>query len=113
MKRYITPLIVAAVAIAMTVFKSPHAYNLAKFASPALLVLIWIGYMCIKGGYAKIPPEPSLPKRFIMVFYLLLVVLLASFGHGWLALCWSFIWLGAFLNRQAFEEKLKKMGAET
>ncbi len=111
-KYYIAPFITATVAIAMTVFQSPHAYNLARFASPLLLVVIWAAHILAIFNDIKVSKEKGLSKRFIIIFYSFLVVLLAAFGHPWLALCWIFIWLAAHFSHLLREERCKEKGIE-
>jgi len=107
-KYYITPFIIMAVVVAMTIFKSPHAYDLACFVSPVILFLVWIGYAAFKMDQVKVSTEKGISAKFTTVFYLLVILLLAAYGHGWLAACWTFIWIATYLYRLLREEKLNE-----
>lgn len=111
-KYYITTLIIMTVVVAMTIFKSDIAYNLALFASPLLVIIVWAVYIAAKAGGIEVSEEKGLPKSYITAFYLTGTGLLAGFGHWWLATCWLFIWIGAWLNHQLRDEKLKEMETE-
>lgn len=113
-KHYVLPFVVATVAIAMTMFESPHAYSLAKFASPIFLILIWAAYGLAEAGEIKIPTkkEKNISKKFLAFFYSTLVALLAAFGHWWLAWCWLFIWIAARLTHRLYDERLEEKGKD-
>ena len=115
MKKCVLPAIFVVVIVAMTLFGSTYAYNLTKFASPVLLVLIWIALTAAECGKIPIPKGRGLTKKSITIIYLPLIGLLAAYGYGWLALCWLFIWLGVmglFALREKRLEEEEKTGPE-
>ncbi len=112
-KYYTAPFIIMVVGIAMTIFGSDLAYNLAIFASPFMLILTWGCYILTKKNLieSKVScKDRGISQRFLNIFYFVLTGLLVSFGHFWLGVCWSLIWIATFgLSIILREERLKEL----
>ena len=114
MKYYIAPAIVGVTAIAMTVFGMKLAHNMFQFASAVLLIGMILAYALAKSGHIPIPRrskrDKGLSGRFVSISYTCLILLLAAFGHFWLALCW--LGVGVFVfNIRKLREKFEESGA--